>query len=70
MPMQEVENFILEFVNMKKMMQKNLKGIDIDNMSDPNAPVETSQSRKMKEKESKKVKPSRGGGGGFGAKSN
>jgi signal recognition particle subunit SRP54 len=69
MPMQEVENFILEFVNMKKMMQKNLKGIDIDNMSDPNTPVETLQGKKLKEKESKKIKPSRGGGGGFGAKS-
>jgi hypothetical protein len=67
--MQEVENFILEFVNMKKMMQKNLKGIDIDNMSDPNTPVETLQGKKLKEKESKKIKPSRGGGGGFGAKS-
>jgi hypothetical protein len=61
--------FVAEFVNMKKMMMKNLKGMDIDLMdSDPNAPVQTMAAKAAQAKKDKKIKPTRGGGAGFGAK--
>ena len=61
--------FVVEFVNMRKMMMRNLKGMDIDLMDkDPNAPVQTAASRAAQAKKEKKMKPTRGGGGGFGAR--
>lgn len=53
---------------MRRMMIKNLKGMDMDAMDkDPNAPLETAASKAAAAKQAKKLKPTRGGGGGFGA---
>ena len=55
---------------MRRMMIKNLKGMDMDAMDkDPNAPLETAASKAAAAKQAKKLKPTRGGGGGFGAPS-
>ena len=63
----EIDSFIFEFLGMKKMMLKNMKGMDLDQMEqDPNAPVQTMASRKAEEKKMRNMKPTRGGGGGFG----
>merc|ERR1711871_1041174 len=63
----EIDGFIFEFLGMKKMMLKNMKGMDLDQMEqDPNAPVQTMASRKAEEKKLRNMKPTRGGGGGFG----
>jgi hypothetical protein len=65
----EVEGFVTEFINMKKKMQKNLKGMDVDAVNSPEgAPMNTDGMLKAEEKQAKKIKPSRGGGGGFGAR--
>lgn len=63
----EVEDFIVEFNNMRSMMRKQMKGMDMDAMDgDPNAPMQTLQAKKQAAKAQKKLKPTRGGGGGFG----
>lgn len=65
----EIESFISEFNAMKRIMMKNLKGMDMDAMeNDPMSPLETQQSKNMAAKAQKKLKPTRGGGGGFGSK--
>jgi len=64
--MREVDQFMMEFGNMRRMMIKNLKGMDMDAMEkDPNAPLETAQTKAMAAKAQKKLKPTRGGGGGL-----
>ena len=69
LPNAEVEAFMAEFSSMRRMMIKNLKGMDMDAMErDPQAPLETAQAKAMAAKAQKKIKPTRGGGGGFGAK--
>ena len=61
--------FVAEFVNMRKLMMRNLKGMDIDLMDkDPNAPVQTMASKSAQARKEKKMKPTRGGGGGFGSR--
>jgi signal recognition particle GTPase len=62
----EVDRFVLEFSNMRKMMVQQLKGMDLEN-KDPNAPMITMKEKLAQEKKNKKLKPSRGGGAGFGA---
>ena len=63
----DIEGFIFEFLGMKKMMLKNMKGMDLDQMEqDPNAPMQTMASKKAEEKKQRNMKASRGGGGGFG----
>mmetsp|Transcript_20679 Transcript_20679/g.46005 ORF Transcript_20679/g.46005 Transcript_20679/m.46005 type:complete len:106 (+) Transcript_20679:1-318(+) len=63
----EIDNFIAEFQNMRRMMSKNLKGMDMDaSNGDPNAPMVTQAARAAEAKKNRKIKPSRGGGGGFG----
>jgi signal recognition particle subunit SRP54 len=65
----EVEAFISEFNSMRRMMQKNLKGMDMEQMeNDPSAPLETTAAKAAAAKAAKKLKPTRGGGGGFGSK--
>lgn len=60
-PMQDIEKFIGQFNGIRIMMQKQMKGVDLDAMSnDPNAPLV------MKTGKAKKEKLTRGGGGGFG----
>eukprot|EP01035_Chromulina_nebulosa_P017016 gene17016-22522_t len=62
----EIDLFIAEFNNMRKMMVQNLKGVDMDAMeADPNTPIQTERSKLAQSKKDKKLKPSRGGGGGF-----
>ncbi len=64
---EEMDGFVYEFNGMKKMMMKNLKGMDIEAMSDdPDSPVQTMAEKKRQMKKDKKIKASRGGGGGFG----
>ena len=64
-----MESFVAEFANMRRMMMRNMKGIDLDMMDqDPNAPVQTLAAKKELARKEKKLKPTRGGGGGFGAK--
>eukprot|EP01036_Dinobryon_divergens_P033287 gene33287-43040_t len=62
----EVDRFVLEFTNMRKMMVQQLKGMDLEN-NDPNAPMITMKEKLAQEKKNRKLKPSRGGGAGFGA---
>jgi len=62
----EIDNFVGEFNNMRRMMAKNLKGMDMD-ANDPNAPMMTQQAQAAEAKKARKKKASRGGGGGFGA---
>lgn len=63
----EVDAFVAEFVSMKKMMMRNLKGMDMDVMEqDPNAPMQTMAAKAAQAKKDKKMKPTRGGGAGFG----
>ena len=65
----EVEGFVTEFINMKKMMQRNLKGMDVDAVNSPEgAPMKTEGMLKAEAKQAKKIKPSRGGGSGFGSR--
>jgi signal recognition particle subunit SRP54 len=65
----EIEEFVFEFTNMKRMMMKNLKGMDMDEMEqNPNAPMQTQSAKMLQERKEKKIKPTRGGGGGFGSK--
>mmetsp|Transcript_27658 Transcript_27658/g.26468 ORF Transcript_27658/g.26468 Transcript_27658/m.26468 type:complete len:539 (+) Transcript_27658:39-1655(+) len=62
----EVDAFITEFSGMRKMMMKNLKGMDMNAMEqDPNVPMQTTQQRAIQEKKDRKTKATRGGGGGF-----
>lgn len=68
MDIKDVDGFIYEFNGMRKMMIKNLKGIDIDAMDDPNGTVQSPQAQLAQAKKDKKMKPTRGGGGGFGSK--
>jgi len=63
----EIDGFVVEFNNMKKMMMKNLKGMDMD-AADPNQPMQTQQAMAAQAKKEKKLKPTRGGGAGFGGK--
>jgi signal recognition particle subunit SRP54 len=64
--LKEIDQFVMEFQNMRKMMKQNMKGMDMDAMEqNPDQPMETERG---KEKKSKKIKPTRGGGGGFGGK--
>jgi len=63
----EIDGFIMEFNNMKKMMMKNLKGMDMD-ASEPDQPMQTQQAMAAQAKKEKKLKPTRGGGAGFGGK--
>eukprot|EP00597_Dinobryon_sp_UTEXLB2267_P003471 CAMPEP_0170069744 /NCGR_PEP_ID=MMETSP0019_2-20121128/8305_1 /TAXON_ID=98059 /ORGANISM="Dinobryon sp., Strain UTEXLB2267" /LENGTH=484 /DNA_ID=CAMNT_0010277867 /DNA_START=136 /DNA_END=1586 /DNA_ORIENTATION=- len=66
----EIDRFVIEFSNMRRMMVQQLKGMDLDSTAnDPNAPMITMKERLAQEKKARKVKPSRGGGGGFGASS-
>ena len=62
----EVDRFVVEFSNMRKMMVQQLKGMDLEN-NDPNAPMVTMKEKLAQEKKNRKLKPSRGGGAGFGA---
>ena len=63
----DIEKFIFEFVGMRSMMRKNLKGMDMDAMeANPDKPMQTIDQQKAAAKASRKVKASRGGGGGFG----
>lgn len=65
----EVEIFIAEFNNMRRMMAKQLKGMDIDAMdANPDTAMQTQSAKNAEAKKQKKLKPSRGGGGGFGGK--
>eukprot|EP00607_Mallomonas_marina_P011127 CAMPEP_0182424974 /NCGR_PEP_ID=MMETSP1167-20130531/11281_1 /TAXON_ID=2988 /ORGANISM="Mallomonas Sp, Strain CCMP3275" /LENGTH=403 /DNA_ID=CAMNT_0024605227 /DNA_START=410 /DNA_END=1621 /DNA_ORIENTATION=+ len=67
LPLKEVETFLFEFSSMRRMMAKNMKGMDIDGMSnDPAASVTTPVSLQQQRKKEKKMKPTRGGGAGFG----
>lgn len=62
----EIDGFVMEFNGMKKMMMKNLKGMDIDSMGEnPDTPMQTMASKKKQQKKDRKLKPTRGGGGGF-----
>ena len=62
----DIDGFIFEFNGMKKMMLKNLKGVDIDAMGGHgDQPMETMASRKALDKQKRKSKVSRGGGRGF-----
>ena len=67
-PMSEVDGFIMEFNNMRKMMKSQMKGIDMDAMenADPNDPNASVMVSPRENKKRKKLKPTRGGGGGFG----
>ena len=63
----EIDGFIFEFLGMKKMMNKNMKGMDLDAMeANPDAPMQTLQVKKELERKQRNLKPTRGGGGGFG----
>lgn len=66
----EVNQFIMEFNSMRKMMVKNLKGMDLDAQVDPNAPISMKSEQQGFDAGSspkrKKIKATRGGGGGFG----
>jgi hypothetical protein len=54
---------------MRKMMNKNMKGMDLDALEkDPNTPMQTLQAKKDEERKKRNLKPTRGGGGGFGSK--
>ena len=63
----EIEGFIFEFLGMRKMMLKNMKGMDLDELErNPDAPLQTMASKKAEEKKQRNMKATRGGGGGFG----
>jgi len=63
----EVETFCMEFANMKKAMGYQLKGTNVESMTESDAGSFVSPRQKaMQEKKDKKIKPTRGGGGGFG----
>ena len=63
----DIDGFIFEFVGMRSMMRKNMKGMDLEAMEEnPDQPMQTLQQKKQAAKAAKKVKASRGGGGGFG----
>ena len=65
--LKDIDGFIFEFVGMRSMMRKNLKGMDMDAMeANPDQPMMTVAQKKATAKASRKVKASRGGGGGFG----
>lgn len=66
LPLEEVDRFVIEFSNMRKMMVQQLKGMDLEG-KDPNAPLVTMKEKLAMEKKNRKAKPSRGGGAGFGA---
>ena len=64
----EIEGFIFEFLGMKKMMNQNMKGLDLDQLEkDPNTPMQTLAAKKEEERKKRNLKPTRGGGGGFGS---
>ena len=63
----DIDSFIFEFVGMRSMIRKNMKGMDLEAMeANPDQPMQTLQQKKAAAKAAKKLKPSRGGGGGFG----
>lgn len=65
----EVERFVIEFVNMRKAMGYQLKGTDVDSITEDSAGSFSSpRARALQQKKEKRAKPTRGGGGGFGAK--
>jgi len=59
--MKQIEGFVIEFLNMKKMMNKNMKGMDLDALEkDPNTPMQTMQAKKEEERKKRNLKPTRG----------
>ena len=56
----DIDGFIFEFVGMRSMMRKNMKGMDLEAMeANPDQPMQTMQQKKQAAKAAKKVKASR-----------